>query len=180
MSQRKISKRLAKNIKLLICDVDGVLTDGAMIFDAQGELFKSFDVHDGLGIKLLQKHGIAIAIISGNDSPALRKRLSVLGIQDYFVNTKNKILAFETLREQFKLTPKEIAYIGDDLPDLPLIKRAGIGIAVSNAQEAIKPHADFITQHIGGKGAVREVANALLSAQGKMPAIIKNFIEQGE
>ena len=177
---KKLHKhRLAKKIRLVITDIDGVLTNGDMHFDETGERYKTFNVQDGLGIKLLQKHGIRVAVISGNDSPALRKRLSVLGITDYFVNTKNKILAFETLRDQYKLSHLEIAYLGDDLPDLPLIQRAGLGIAVANAQATVKKHADYTTLTPGGHGAFREVANALLTAQGKMPAIEKSFLIQG-
>ena len=170
---------LAKSIRMLILDVDGILTDGTIYYDQAGESIKPFNIKDGLGLKLLQNCGIKIAIISGNNSAALKKRLEILGITDYYLNQHNKISAFEALLAKHKLPTKAVAYVGDDLPDLPLIERAGLGITVANSDPEIQKVADHLTAKPGGDGAVREICNALMMAQGHMDDVLAQYRTSG-
>lgn len=155
----------AAKIRCLILDVDGVLTDGRLYFNEQGEVVKVFHAQDGLGIKLLQQAGITVAIISGRNSPIVQKRAEELAIAHIYQGQENKLPALEQLMMKLGLTDEQFAYVGDDLPDLPLIQRVGLGIAVANAVAAVKKHALWQTQRSGGDGAVREVCDFLLEAQ---------------
>jgi len=154
--------------RLVIFDVDGVLTNGQLFYTAQGEYFKAFHVQDGLGLKLLQKSGIKVAIITGRQSEMVEVRMRELGITDIYQGQEDKKQAFHELLEKYQLPEKKVAYVGDDLPDLPLIKAAGVGFTVANAQPIIKEQADYCTQLCGGEGAAREICNLILSAQGKL------------
>lgn len=161
-----INKRIrekAAQIKLLILDVDGVLTDGKIWFTASGEALKCFHIHDGYGIKKLQKAGITVAIISSRGNKALISRLNELNIKHYYLDQENKLDCYLTLIEQLDINPEQVAYVGDDLPDLPIMQQVGLSIAVANAVPIIRKTADWHTQRSGGKGAVREVCDLILS-----------------
>ncbi|MCF7981441.1 MAG: HAD hydrolase family protein, partial [Pseudomonadales bacterium] len=133
---------------------------------AQGEALKVFNILDGLGIKLLRNSGVEVAIISGRRSEALTKRASDLSITHLYQGREDKIQALTELLARLNLSFKEVAHVGDDLPDLPVIRQAGLGIAVANAYELVKQHADWCTEKKGGEGAVREVCDFIMSAQG--------------
>ena len=162
----------AQAIKLLICDVDGVFSDGRIYLGNQGEELKAFHTRDGQGIKFLQAAGIEVAIITGRNSEIVRRRMGELGIQYIYQGQKDKRQAYQQLKEQLTLQDHEIAYIGDDLPDLPLIIRAGLGCCVADAPSYIRQAADYCTQLPGGHGAVRELIDLLLSAQNKLADVI--------
>ncbi|AAO90289.1 3-deoxy-manno-octulosonate-8-phosphatase KdsC [Coxiella burnetii] len=153
----------ARRIKLLILDVDGVLTDGRLIYSSRGEILKVFHVHDGLGIKQLLKAGIEVAIISSRKSKAVSRRAAELGIRHVFQGQPDKRIAFKKLLSQLKLDEKQVAYVGDDLPDLPIMQQVGLAIAVTNALPAVQQQAHWKTRKEGGQGAVREVCDFILS-----------------
>ncbi len=169
----------AAAIRLLILDVDGVMTDGSIILQGSEERIKTFHVQDGLGVKLLQHCGISVAIITGKSSDMVSARAQALGIKTVYQCQPNKREAYHALLQQFSLSHKAICYMGDDLLDLYGIQRAGLGIAVSNAQPAVKECADWVTTLNGGQGAVREVCNLILAAQGKLAALEQAYVEQG-
>ncbi len=160
LAGRKLCKL---NIKLLILDVDGVLTDGSLYYLPSGEEIRVFNVLDGLGIKRLLNAGIEIAIISGRDAPASRVRFAELGISRLYLSKATKIDSYEELKAELNLDDQEIIYVGDDLPDLPVMQQVGFSCAVSNAQPEIKKVADYVTQRSGGRGAVREVCELILT-----------------
>ncbi len=171
--QNRIEK--AKKIKVLILDIDGVLTDARLFFDAQGQEYKSFNVRDGLGIRLLQKAGIHVAVISGRGSKPVELRMQMLGIELVYLEQMDKHIAFQDIVTQVGCSATETAYIGDDVIDLPVLMQAGLAIAVRDANEQILPYVDWQTQCLGGQGAVREVCDFILQAQGRMHAIIDSF-----
>ena len=157
----------AKPIQCLICDVDGVLTDCLVFLDNHGNELKSFHIQDGVGLKLLMAAGIDVAIITGATHAIIDHRMQQLGIQHVFKGQVNKQQAYDELKRRLKLNDEAIAYVGDDLPDLPIIRQAGLGIAVANAVRQVKEYADWQTELCGGRGAVREICDLFLQAQGK-------------
>jgi len=160
-----IIKRKAQKIKLLILDVDGVLTDGMLNYGPQGELFKQFNVKDGVGIKLLQQQGISVAVITAKDSQPLRQRMTDLSIQHFYPGCDNKINAFNELLALLSLDKNQVAYVGDDVIDCQVMAQVGLAIAVQDAHDFVKQTADYITSAYGGQGVAREVADLLLDAQ---------------
>ena len=160
-----LAKLKKLNIKLLILDVDGVLTDGKLYFSDRGVEMKSFNVRDGLGLKLLLQHGIEIAVISGRKSPATNKRLQELGIDYVYLGCADKDVPFKQLKKKLHLENKEIACVGDDLPDLLLMQQAGFSFAVADAVPKVIMNADYVTSATGGNGAVREVCELLLNSK---------------
>jgi len=156
----------AKKIKLLILDVDGVLTDGSIILDNFGNELKSFHVRDGHGIKMLMKAGIHVALITGRQSKVVEKRADELGIRDVFQKCYDKTTAYDQLARKYSLDYSEIAYIGDDVVDIPVLKRSGLSVVVADADDETKALAQFITTKGGGRGAVREICDLLLKAKG--------------
>lgn len=154
----------AKKVKLLILDCDGVLTDGKIYFTHHGEEMIGFNVLDGYGIVLLRQTDIQIAVISGRDTPAVFHRLTQLKIPHIFLGQLEKITAFESLLKQLKITPEEVAYMGDDLPDIDVMQKVGLPIAVHNAMPAVKKIATLCTEKKGGEGAVREICDLLFAA----------------
>ncbi len=164
-----------KNIKLLLLDVDGVLTDGGIIYDDRGVETKVFNVKDGLGIRLLLNEGIQVGIVTGRRSQVLYRRCEDLGIDLVFDGIRDKAAAFDTILERTGLSPGETAFMGDDLPDLPIMKRAGVSIAVSDAHEACIEFADLVTNLKGGTGAVREVCEMILKAKGLFKGMMERF-----
>jgi len=165
----------AKNIKLAIFDVDGVFTNGKLYYNEQGEQTKAFSVQDGLGIKLLQRSGVTVAIITAKVSPIIETRMNQLGIEHIYQGYEKKLPAYNELLNKLKLSNEQVSYAGDDLPDLPLIQRAGLGIAVANAVTIVQEHADFITQQTGGRGAIREICELIMLSQGTLDAILKSY-----
>lgn len=166
----------AKAIRLLILDVDGILTTGAVYYGSQGFEMRGFHIHDGMGIKLLQKANIQVAVISSKKSEAVEKRLKELNIEHGYLGRENKLPAYEELKQKLGLTDNEIAYMGDDLPDLPLLRRAGLAITVPQAPEIIRQNVDYITKIKPGKGAVREACEFILEAQGQMQFVLQSYL----
>lgn len=159
-----------KQIKLVIFDVDGVLTDGSIIIGDDGEEYKAFHSRDGHGMKLLQYTGVDIAIITGRTSRVVEHRMQSLGINHVFQGQKVKLPAFEELLRILKLTPEQCAYVGDDWVDLAIMHRVGLAIAVQDADAVVKKHAHWITPSGGGKGAAREVCELIMEGQGTLQA----------
>ena len=165
----------AQKIKLLLLDVDGVLTDGKLYYGNSGEEMKGFDIQDGLGIKLLQKGNIQVGIITGRISSLLQRRADELGISPVIQGREDKLTALNELLPSLGITLDEIAFIGDDLPDLAVIKRVGLGITVANAGSTLAAEANWQTVSTGGNGAVREVAEMILIAQEKFSKIVGQY-----
>lgn len=153
-------------IKLVITDVDGVLTDGGLYYTAEGEVMKRFHVHDGLGMKMLQTCGIQVGVISGGDHPLLRKRLEVLNVNFAKLGKMEKRTACFELMEAAGVTPEQTAFIGDDTLDLPAFEVCGLAIATRNAHDYVKQQADWVLEKAGGEGAFREMSDKILAAQG--------------
>lgn len=167
----------AKTIKLLILDVDGTLTNGKLYYTSAGAEMRGFHVQDGMGLKLLRRSGVEIAVISAKHSEVVAKRMADLNIEHVFLGQEDKVPAYETLKAKLGLNDSQIAYMGDDLPDLPLLKRAGLAISVPNAPEVIQQHADFISIKKAGKGAVREACEYIMKAQGTFQAMIQSYLD---
>jgi 3-deoxy-D-manno-octulosonate 8-phosphate phosphatase (KDO 8-P phosphatase) len=157
---------IAKGVKLLILDVDGVLTDGSIILDNEGNEYKSFHVRDGHGIKMLIHAGIHVAIITGRHSKVVERRAHELGITEVFQKCHDKRVAYRKLIEQYSLKDSEVAYIGDDIVDAPIMAMAGLPVAVSDATEDTKEYALIVTKSRGGRGAVREITDFILKSKG--------------
>ncbi len=155
----------AQGIKLLILDVDGVLTDGSIILDNLGNELKSFHVRDGHGIKMLMNAGIRVAIITGRQSKVVDIRASELGIRDVFQKCYDKTRAYRELAHRYSLNDSEIAYVGDDIVDIPMLEKCGLPVAVADAEEEVKACALLTTRRAGGRGAVRELCDLLLHAK---------------
>ncbi|ART80814.1 3-deoxy-manno-octulosonate-8-phosphatase KdsC [Oceanisphaera avium] len=153
-------------IKLLICDVDGVLSDGLIYLGNQGEEFKTFNTKDGFGIKALQNAGIVVAVITGRESRIVTERMASLGVSHVFQAQADKRISFNQLLSELNLSPAQVAYIGDDVVDLPVMALCGLGVAVNDAHPLVRKRADYITQLKGGRGCVREVCDLILEAQG--------------
>ena len=164
-----------KRIKLLLLDVDGVLTDGGIIYNDDGTETKVFNVKDGLGIRLLMEAGIHLGIITGRSSNALNSRCKNLGINLIYDGVRNKIDVLDELLERTGVSAEEVAFIGDDLPDLALMKTIGLSIAVKDADKTILDNADMVTSAKGGHGAVREACEAILKAKGLWEAVLERF-----
>jgi 3-deoxy-D-manno-octulosonate 8-phosphate phosphatase (KDO 8-P phosphatase) len=167
--------KIARHIKIVIFDVDGVLTDGSIMLDNEGNEFKSFHVRDGHGIKMLKKAGIIVAMITGRYSKVVERRARELGITDVYQKCHDKMVPYYQLLEKYSVGSEEVAYVGDDIVDLPLLHRAGFSIAVADAAEEAKSAAMMITNSIGGRGAVREVCDFLLRAKGLWEGIIDEY-----
>ena len=165
----------AKIIRLVSFDVDGVLTDGRLFFDAQGEETKGFHARDGLGIKLLRQSGVEVAVISGRRSSAVERRMAALDISLVYQGQDNKLIALEQLCQTLNLQHEQIAHVGDDVLDVPVMKRVGLSIAVHDAHERAKQCADWCTCLPGGYGAAREVCDLIMKAQGTLEAMLSSY-----
>jgi 3-deoxy-D-manno-octulosonate 8-phosphate phosphatase (KDO 8-P phosphatase) len=166
----------AKALKLLITDVDGILTDGILYYDAEGLSHKGYHVHDGMGLKLLMQAGIKVAVITTCKLPASQKRMQHLGVDDVFLGQEDKRGAYDSLLEKYNLTNEEVAYVGDDLPDLANVKRAGLGITVADATPLLIKHADWVTERRGGERAIREICERILQARGQTTVIEEKYL----
>lgn len=151
-------------IRLLVLDVDGVLTDGRLYFGARGEALKVFDVRDGYGLAALQRAGVAVAVISGRRSRAVSARCRELRVRHVYQGVQDKLAVFERLRTRLKLARSVCACVGDDLPDVPLMRAVALSFAVADAHPAVRSAASVVTRRGGGRGAVREVCDRLLAA----------------
>lgn len=163
-------------IRFLILDVDGVMTDGKITYSSSGEELKSFDAKDGAGLKYWRRAGHAAGIITGRSSPVVPRRARELDIELVEMDAKAKLPAYERMLEAAAVSPEEVAMIGDDLPDYPLIIRVGLGIAVADAVAEVKEVAGYVTQKSGGCGAVREVVELILKAQGRWDDIMARYL----
>ncbi|WP_075879123.1 KdsC family phosphatase [Vreelandella massiliensis] len=165
-----------RRVRLLALDVDGVLTDGRLYFQADGIEIKAFHTQDGHGLKLLKRAGLQVALITGRDSPMVSQRAAALGISHVYQGCEDKLATLRSLCQRLSLDIEQVAYCGDDLPDLAAIKRAGVGITVPNAPDYMHKHADWVTERQGGHGAVREICDTLLDAQGHWGAVVDTYL----
>jgi 3-deoxy-D-manno-octulosonate 8-phosphate phosphatase (KDO 8-P phosphatase) len=163
----------ARPIRLLILDIDGVLTDGSLYFDSKGETLKVFHVRDGHGIKMAQRAGLEVALVSGRRSDAAYHRARELDINRFYEGVRDKLAILEELLAALNLTPGQVAAVGDELVDLPLFHRVGLAVAVADAVPELKAAAHWVTPLPGGKGAVRQVCDLILQAQGKWEELVR-------
>ncbi|MBU2710072.1 3-deoxy-manno-octulosonate-8-phosphatase KdsC [Zooshikella harenae] len=175
MSLQHLTTKAAA-VRLLVCDVDGVLTDGRLYFTEDGQEFKTFNTLDGLGFKLLQQTGVKIAIITGRKSKVVSQRMTALGVEIVYQGREDKLVVLKDILEQLDLTPEQVAYLGDDLPDLPAIRHVGLGLAVANASPMVKQYAAGVTQQNGGLGAAREVCEFIMASQGTLDAQLAPYL----
>jgi 3-deoxy-D-manno-octulosonate 8-phosphate phosphatase (KDO 8-P phosphatase) len=166
---------IAANVRLLALDVDGVLTDGRIYYGNDGEELKAFNIKDGLGIKLLRKSGVKVAIITGRQSEIVARRARELGIEDVVQGRDDKREALLELCQRHQLTIEECAYMGDDLPDLGAVVAVGLGLTVADAADAVREAADWISESAGGCGAVREACEFILTARGEWPERVAGY-----
>jgi len=166
----------AKKIQCVICDIDGVLTDGLIYIDNVGNEQKAFHIQDGFGLKLLMSAGIEVAVITGSKNAVIDYRMQQLDIKHYFTGQINKQNAYQELKLRLNLTDEAFAYVGDDLPDLPIMRQVGFSVAVSNAVHDVKEFANWQTTLHGGRGAVREVCDFILTAQNKKDEALTRFL----
>jgi len=159
-------EKLAK-IKMIVMDVDGVMTDGKLYFTSSGEEMKAFDIQDGMGITLARKAGLKTGIITGRISGMVSRRAAELKYDIVLQGDDDKLSQYEKIKVQFDFTDEEICYIGDDIPDIPVLKKVGFSVAVANARDELKQFCDYITERDGGHSAVREVIDKILLSQGK-------------
>jgi 3-deoxy-D-manno-octulosonate 8-phosphate phosphatase (KDO 8-P phosphatase) len=168
---------IARNIKLLILDVDGVLTDGSIILDNSGNEFKAFHVRDGHGIKMLMRAGIYVAFITGRKSEVVEKRARELGITEVYQKSFDKLAVYLSLTEKYSLSDGEVAYVGDDIVDLPVMKRVGLPVTVADADREVRKYSLLVTENGGGRGAVREVTDIILGSKGLLKGIIDGYLK---
>lgn len=166
----------AKKIKLLILDVDGVLTDGRIIYDNFGDEFKCFNVQDGLGFALLHASGIKAVIITAKKSKPVLRRAREMGVARVYQNAWQKVKVYDRVLKKFRLQDSEVCFIGDDLIDVPVLKRVGLAVAVANGVSEVKDCAHYITQKEGGRGAVREIIELILKSQNLWHKLLDKYI----
>ena len=168
----------AAQIQLLIFDVDGVLTDGRLYLGNDGNEYKAFHIRDGHGIKMLLDAGVEIAIISGRHAASVERRMSDLGIRHVYLGVQDKLAVFNALQAQLGVTTEQVAYVGDDLIDLPIMTRVGLAIAVQDADPFVKQQAHWQTPNRGGRGAARDVCELLLRARGQLTALRDRYLQE--
>ncbi|NHB58549.1 KdsC family phosphatase [Acinetobacter shaoyimingii] len=167
----------ARHVEALVLDVDGILSDGFVTLTNTGDEIKSFDIRDGLGMKLVQKAGIKVIIITGRKSNIVEKRMSDLGVDLVFQGREDKGVALKEACKQLNLTPDDCLYMGDDWPDLSAFAIAGMSVTVPNGHVEVRRRADLVTQAYGGRGAVREVCDMLLMAKGVYDELLEQFLQ---
>ncbi len=167
----------ANKIELLILDIDGVMTDGSLFFDNDGEEYKAFNSLDGHGMRMLMDNGVEIAVITGRQSKLVQHRMDNLGITRIYQGYRDKLPAFQQLLDDTGLQPEQIAYMGDDLMDLPVMRRVGLSISVPNGNQFVREHCDLVTLASGGRGAVREICEFLLSAKSLLRDIQASYLQ---
>jgi 3-deoxy-D-manno-octulosonate 8-phosphate phosphatase (KDO 8-P phosphatase) len=166
----------ASCIRMLLLDVDGVLTDGKLYFDHAGNEMKAFNTRDGMGIKALQRCGIEVGVITGRKSEAVAQRMAQLGVKHVYQGREDKLNAFLDLLKKTGLDAQQVCFAGDDWIDLPLLLRVGLAVSVADAEECVKEKAHWITGRNGGDGAVREICNLILTAQNKDQVILDEIL----
>lgn len=175
------AEQRARRVELVLMDVDGVLTDGQIFImpDGQGVTheFKMFNVQDGVGLTFARRIGLRLGILTGRNSESVAMRARELGMEVVEQGSLNKLETYQKIREDVKLKDPQIAYMGDDLQDLPVLRRAGFAVGVANAQEDIKKFCHLVTRHEGGHGAVREALEFIIRAQGKWDQIMARYLE---
>ena len=167
--------RKIRAILLLILDVDGVMTDGRIIMDDTGRETKFFNVKDGHGIKMLMRYGIDVVLLTGRHSQVVEHRAKDLGIAEVHQGIHDKVAIFNEILRKRMLNREDIAFVGDDVVDIPLLKRVGFSVAVADATEEVKGSVDYITKNVGGNGAVREICDLILQCQGKWTDVIQRY-----
>ena len=168
-------RRRAEQLEWLLCDVDGVLTDGCIFMDGRGESVKAFHVRDGLGIKMARTAGLKVGLLSARSSPALERRASQLGVDALMAGKQDKVAAFDAFLARQATSPSRVAYIGDDLNDLAVLARCGLSFAPADAADEVRDVAQVVLETAGGRGAVREMVERLLQARGDWKAILSTF-----
>ncbi|RLW54937.1 MAG: 3-deoxy-D-manno-octulosonate 8-phosphate phosphatase [gamma proteobacterium symbiont of Stewartia floridana] len=166
----------AKAVKLVIFDVDGVLTDGGLFLGDDGQEYKAFHSRDGHGMKMLQYTGVVIGIITGRTSEVVRLRMESLGIEYVYQGKLEKLPAYEELKQKLGLSDEQIAYVGDDVVDLPIMRRVGLAIAVQDAHPFVLQHAHWQTPHGGGRGAARDVCEMIMQAQDNLQSSLEHYL----
>lgn len=166
----------AARIRLLIFDVDGVLTDGSLYLADDGQEYKAFNSRDGHGIKMLMGHGVEVGVITGRTSKVVEHRMANLGIRHIYQGQLDKVPAFEKLLEDVGVSAGDTAYVGDDVVDLPVMRRVGLAVAVQDAHPFVKQHAHWQTPSNGGRGAARDVCELLLEARGKLHEELESYL----
>lgn len=169
--------RKARKIKMLLLDVDGVMTNGQVLLTPDGQELKHFSIHDGFGMVCAMKSGIRIGIISGRSSPSLKVRCDELKIEDLFMGEMEKLPILSRIMKKYGLSEEEVAFVGDDVPDLPVLMNVGLSAAPKNAHPDVKSRVDLLLKKAGGDGAVREMTDFLLKAQKKETAILDHFTQ---
>jgi 3-deoxy-D-manno-octulosonate 8-phosphate phosphatase (KDO 8-P phosphatase) len=172
---KDLSEKAAR-IRLLIFDVDGVLTDGSLFVGDDGQEYKAFNSRDGHGIKMLLKYGVEIAIITGRTSRVVEHRMANLGITHVYQGKLDKLPAYEELRGKLGISPEETAYVGDDVVDLPVMRRVGLAIAVQDAHPLVRQHSHWQTPSAGGRGAARDVCEMLMEAKGVLQEELGHYL----
>lgn len=173
----ELTQRL-KNIRLLVLDVDGVMTDGGLTIGDDGQEYKTFHAHDGLGMKLLKATGVNVAIITGRTSEVVKKRAESTGVVHFYQGAEDKLAALQDLMKRTGLAPEQCAFMGDDVVDLPPMLRCGLAIAVPDSPDLLLKHAHYVTYKKGGCGAVREVCELIMQAQDTFDGQMAQFLTQ--
>ena len=176
MDNRVVS--LLRQAKILVTDVDGVLTDGKISYTSDGQEIKSFHIQDGLGLKLLDRAGFEIAIITGRTSPMVERRAAELGIKHLVQGREDKCEALLALANSLGYSLEQCIYVGDDLPDLAAVRASGVGCSVADAHPAVQESADIVSQRAGGEGAMREICELILQARGQLDDILDEYLGQ--
>ena len=166
----------AKRIRLVIFDVDGVLTDGSLFIGDDGQEYKAFNSRDGHGMTMIQKTGVKLAVITGRTSQVVRIRMESLGIEHVYQGKRDKLPAYEELRGGLQIPDERIAYVGDDVVDLPIMRRVGLSIAVADAHPLVQRHAHWQTRSPGGRGAGRDVCELILEAPGNLASRMERYL----
>jgi 3-deoxy-D-manno-octulosonate 8-phosphate phosphatase (KDO 8-P phosphatase) len=167
----------ARQVRLAVFDVDGVLTDGVLYLSAAGEVFKAFHILDGLGLKMLRASGIELAILSGRKSDPVTARAREVGIKHVLQGVEDKLSTYHKLLRRLRLAEHETAFMGDDLPDLPVLRVCGLALSVPAAPELVRKHVHYVTEHSGGHGAVREAAELIMRAQGTLETQTGSYLQ---
>ena len=166
----------AANIRLLIFDVDGVLTDGSLFIGDDGQEYKAFNSRDGHGIKMVQRHGVIVAIITGRTSKVVEHRMENLGVTHIYQGKLHKLPAYEELAEKLGISAEETAYVGDDVVDLPVMRKVGLAVAVQDAHPLVRAHSHWQTPSGGGHGAARDVCEMLMEAKGVLQTELDSYL----
>ncbi len=181
LSKQQVRER-ARKIKLLLLDVDGVMTDGQIYYVPRpgGGMFetKTFQSRDGLGIRMARQNGIKVGIITGRGSAAVRYRAKELGLEFFEENSLEKIPPYERILKAAQLTDAEVCYVGDDIVDLPILRRVGLAVGVGNGHALVRRHVHYVTRYPGGAGAIRETVELILDAQGKWRPILDHYLRE--